>query len=103
MVKSGTNSSMFTVIANDNEIIRPLVEVDDLVAKLKEVYYDRDESKRRADNAYAWVIKEMDWEKSIVPQWVKVFNDAYADLKSGIPSPLLSDGQADNVINAESF
>ena len=103
LVKSGTNSSLFTVIPNDNEIIRPLVEVYDLVAKLKEVYYDRDESKRRADNAYSWVTKEMDWEKSIVPQWVKVFNGAYADLKSNKPSQILMDGQADNVINAESF
>jgi len=103
LVKSGTNSSLFTVIPNDNEIIRPLVDVEDLVDKLKQIYYDRDEAKCRAETAYKWVTEEMDWKKNIVPQWIKVFDKVYADLKSGKPSNLLVDGKADNIINAESF
>jgi len=103
LVKSGTNPSLFTVIPNDNEIIRPLVDVEDLIDKFKQIYFGRDEAKRRAETAYKWVTNEMDWQKSIVPQWVKIFDKEYADLKSGKQSNLLIDGKADNIISAESF
>ena len=75
LVKSGTNSSLFTVIPNDNDVVRPLVDVDDMVEKMLDVYNNREEAKRRAENAYNWVTTTMDWEKNIVPQWIKLFDE----------------------------
>lgn len=74
LVRSGSNSSLFTVIPNDNEVCRPLVDVDDMVEKMLDVYNNRQEAKRRAENAYNWVTTTMDWNKNIVPQWVELFD-----------------------------
>jgi glycosyltransferase involved in cell wall biosynthesis len=47
--KSGTNPSLFTVVPIDNEIIRPLVDVDDMVKKMLDVYNNRDEAKVKVE------------------------------------------------------
>lgn len=83
LVKSGTNSSLFTTIPNDNEIIRPLVDVDDLVKTMLDVYNNKEEAKRRADNAYNWVTTNMDWKNNIVPQWIELFDEVNENLQSG--------------------
>lgn len=80
LVKSGTNSSLFTVLPHDNEVIRPLVDVDDMVKVMLHVYNNYDEAKQKAENAYAWVHMQMDWQDHIVPRWVSVFDKAYGDL-----------------------
>ena len=82
LADSGTNLSLFTVIPNDNDIVRPLVDVDSMVKCMLEVYNNPEEAKRRAENAYAWVTTQMSWAGNIVPQWIKVFEKAYEDLIS---------------------
>lgn len=81
LVKSGTNTSLYTVLGHDNEIIRPLVDVDDMVKVMLHVYNNYDEAKQKAENAYQWVSTQMDWQDHIVPHWVKLFDEAYEDLK----------------------
>ena len=102
-IKSGTNPSLFTVIPNDNEVIRPLVDVEDMVKVMLEVYNNREEAKRRAENAYNWVTTQMDWQGNIVPQWIEVFNNAYIDLKSGNNKHEIEIPEDTRVIDAESF
>jgi len=80
LVKSGTNNSLFTVLPNDNEILRYLTDVDDMVEKMIDVYNNRDEAKEKAENAYKWVTTEMDWQEHIVPQWVELFDKTYEEL-----------------------
>jgi len=82
LVKSGNNPSLFTVLPNDNEVVRPLVDVDDMVKVMMHVYKNQDEAKQKAENAYRWVNMSMDWQRSIVPQWIKIFDKAYEDLKA---------------------
>lgn len=81
LVKSGTNNSLHTVLGHDNEVIRPLVDVDDMVKAMLYVYNNYDEAKQKAENAYQWVNTQMDWQDHIVPQWVNLFDEAYEDLK----------------------
>ncbi|HID94182.1 MAG TPA: glycosyltransferase [bacterium (Candidatus Stahlbacteria)] len=81
LVDSGTKPSLFTVLGHDNEVIRPLVDVDDMVKKMLQVHNNYEEAKQKADNAYKWVTTEMDWQKHIVPRWVEVFDKAYEDLQ----------------------
>ena len=100
--KSGTNPSLLTVLPNDNEVIRPLVDVEDMVAKLLRIYNNRDEAKAKAEVAYKWIQKEMDWQGAIAKQWVTLFDETAASLKS--PAVKLPTGPAGNkVINAEMF
>jgi len=77
LVKSGTNGSLFTILPHDNEVLRPLVDVDDLVDKLVDVYTNREEATKKAENAYKWVVEEMDWQKGIARQWVELFDESY--------------------------
>jgi glycosyltransferase involved in cell wall biosynthesis len=100
LVDSGTNPSLFTVVPNDNEIVRPLVDVDDMVKAMKEVYFNPEEAKRRATNAYNWVNADMNWSINIIPKWVTVFDTAYESLITGKVSEVKG---STNVINAETF
>ena len=100
LVKSGTNPSLFTVVPNDNEILRPLVDVEDMVKAMHEVYSNPEEAKRRAENAYTWITTKMDWANSVVPQWIEVFDNAYDELKSGKEVPA---GPHNKTIETESF
>ena len=80
LVKSGTNNSLFTMLSHDNEVLRCLTDVDDLVKKLVHVYDNREEVEEKAENAYKWVTTEMDWQQHIVPQWIKLFDKVYEEL-----------------------
>jgi glycosyltransferase involved in cell wall biosynthesis len=100
IVKSGTNPSLFTVVPNDNEIIRPLVDVDDMVKVMKDVYSNPEEVKRRIENAYNWVTTEMDWTTNIVPKWNVVFDTAYKNLMNNTQQKV---EHTSNIIETESF
>jgi glycosyltransferase involved in cell wall biosynthesis len=95
---SGTNSSLFTVLPHDNEVVRPLVDVDDLAEKMLYVYSNYGEAKKKADNAYSWAVTQMDWQNSIVPHWVKLFDEAYESIQSNIILP-----DQHKIIKAEEF
>lgn len=101
LVDSGTNPSLYTVVPNDNEVVRPLVDTEDLVAKMIEVYDDREEAKRRAENAYTWATTQMEWQSCVVPQWVEVFDKAYEDLQ--VPEEEVPEVPENKVLEAESF
>jgi glycosyltransferase involved in cell wall biosynthesis len=100
LVKSGTNLGLQTVLPHDNEVIRPLVDTDDLVKTMLGVYNNREEAARRAENAYKWVYTQLNWQDSIVPKWVEVFDGAYDNLKEGkqVEAP-----ETEKVIEAETF
>lgn len=100
LTKSGADASHFTVVPHDNEIVRPLVDVDDMVKVMLEVYNNQEEAKKRAENAYNWTLTQMEWNASIVPQWEKVFEEAYEELLSG---QAVVEEPKEKVIEAESF
>jgi len=79
LCKSGNKPGLWTVIQNDNEVMRPLTDTDDLVRILVDIYNNRDEAKRRAENGYQWITTQMDWQKNIAPMWVKIFDNAYQE------------------------
>jgi glycosyltransferase involved in cell wall biosynthesis len=92
LVKSGSNPSLWTVIQFDNEVERPLTDVEDLVKVLTDIHANPEEAKRRAENAYEWVNKKMDWQRGIAPMWVKIFDKAYSD-------SMKTDADIEDVIN----
>jgi uncharacterized Fe-S cluster protein YjdI len=98
LVKSGTTSSLQTVLPNDNEVLRPLTDVDDMVKTMLHVYNNYDEAMEKAENAYNWISMKMDWQGDIAKKWVEVFDKAAEDLDKG--SSTIS--EKDKIIDAES-
>lgn len=82
LCKSGNNPSLYTTIQFDNEVIRPLTDVEDLVKVLVQIYNNKEEAAQRAENGYKWITTNMDWLKHIVPQWVELFEKAYDDMQA---------------------
>jgi D-inositol-3-phosphate glycosyltransferase len=80
LADSGTNPSLFTVIPHDNEVIRPLVDVDSMVKCMLEVHNNPEEANRRASIGHKWITESMSWGRNVVPMWTRLFNKAYGDL-----------------------
>jgi D-inositol-3-phosphate glycosyltransferase len=102
LVKSGADASHFTVIPHDNEVIRPMVDVDDMVEKMLEVYNNYDEAKKKAEAAYTFVATKLDWQGAVVPQWVSLFDETYEAMKSGV-SIKTESTDVEKVIQSEQF
>jgi glycosyltransferase involved in cell wall biosynthesis len=101
LIDSGTNSSLYTILPHDNEVIRPLVDVDDMVKKMLHIYNNYDEAKEKAENAYRWVNMSMDWQRSIAPQWVEIFDKAYEDLQVGDKEEEKQEEKEDGTLESE--
>lgn len=97
---SGTDPSLFTVLPNDNEVIRPLVDVKSLVKNMLEVYNNKEEVKRRTENAYKWVHTTLDWQGPVAKTWVSVFDEAHNGLKNPNKDVVRV---SSNTINTETF
>ena len=99
--KSGADPSHFTVVPNDNEVVRPLVDVNDMVNTMLDVYNNPEEAARRAENAYEWIVTKMDWSTGVVPQWIKLFDKAYEEMQEAYRP--VEDVEEEKVIEAETF
>lgn len=91
LVNSGTNPSLHTVLPHDNEVIRPLVDVEDMAEKMIYVMDNYEEALTRAERAYEWVTKELLWgaKGPIVQRWIEIFDEAYNQyvIDSAEPEP----------------
>lgn len=101
LVGSGSNPSLYTVLPNDNEVIRPLVDVEDLTATMKHILNNYDEAMTKADKAYTWVRNSFEWQGAVGTAWVGVFNRLAATVLSGISE--VSTGPTDTTLNVETF
>lgn len=78
--KAGSTSSEWVCLGvEDNERIRPLTNIDDMVEKMIWAYKNPEAVKRITDRAYKWA-KDCDW-KIIVAQWVELFEGVYENLE----------------------
>jgi glycosyltransferase involved in cell wall biosynthesis len=80
VLAGSTSSEWICMGLEDNERVRPLTNVDDLVEKLVWVYEHKEEATAMVERAYKWV-QSLSWE-NIVAQWEEVFDAAYANLES---------------------
>lgn len=69
LVKSGHTPDHWTVIPNDNEIMRPLTSVPDMAEKLMLVHDDPKLAEQKATAGYEWVVGNLTWDKHVVPMW----------------------------------
>lgn len=80
LCKSGSNPSLYTVMPHDNEVIRPLVDVEDMATKMVHIYENYEEAVIKAETAYNWIKEDLNWQGNIGKMWADLFNEAYADL-----------------------
>lgn len=101
IVKSGGDPNLYTVLPHDNEVPRPLTDINDMVRKMLFVYNNYDEALKRAENAYKWVTTELNWQGPIAKRWVEIFDNAYRELET---RPNLTKTTAEKLqIQAEQF
>lgn len=71
---SGGDPDHITVLPHDNEVPRPTAHVGKMVEQLISLHDDKEEAKRRADNAFKMVSSSLFWNEHINPRWVKLFD-----------------------------
>lgn len=74
---SGDRPSLRTIFTNDNEVLRPLPNIEDMVQKLKFVHDNPEVKAKVEENAYNWVTTKLRWDKDIVPKFDRIFTAAY--------------------------
>ena len=97
LINSGSNPSLWTCVPNDNEVYRPLCDVDHMVQLMLEVYENYPEAQRRAANAYTWVMDSFTWDGKISKQWQKIF----ADVAKSLDKPGQVINSTKKIINTE--
>jgi len=80
LCKSGGDINLYSTMLYDNENVRPLVDINSLVKKLKWVYDNPEEASKKATLAYEW-LKKYTWDKQ-AEKWDKLFIEAYKALNS---------------------
>jgi len=79
-VKAGSTSSEWICMGlEDNERVRPLTNVDDLVEKMYWAYANPEKVKRIVERGYEWV-RTLSWD-NITRQWDEIFSKAHAYLQ----------------------
>lgn len=76
LCKCGSTSSEWGMFLKDAERIRPLVNVDDMVFKLRWIYTHQKEAKKKAEIAYKWV-RNLDWPSISKKHWQPIFKQAF--------------------------
>ena len=79
-IRSGHTPSHWIIKENDNERMRPLMDVEQAADVIQSMIEDRTEATQRAENAYNW-IQENTWEK-VCEKWLFVFKKAANKTKS---------------------
>lgn len=78
VLAGSTKSEFISLGLHDNERLRPLTNIDDMVAKMLWVINNKDKVKTIVDNAYEWV-QTLSWDK-VVDKWDMLFTNVYNEL-----------------------
>lgn len=82
LVNSGKDENLKIIIKNDNDVIRPMVDVYDMVDKMARVYNNREEATAKAEKAYEIVTSKYDWQGDIANSWRALFEEAYSSISA---------------------
>jgi hypothetical protein len=93
LYESGNTLSLKCVFSNDNDVIRPLPNVEDMVQKMLFIYHNPEVKAKIENNAYNWVISTINWDTNIVPMFDQVFSYAY-NLKNKREQEILNQRRA---------
>ena len=80
LVDSGADIEHHMLLPHDNEVLRPTISIEDMVAKMEQMYLSETLRFKLGENGYKWVTENLVWENNIVPQWEKIFDEAVRNL-----------------------
>lgn len=78
LYRSGADLAQKIIFPHDNEVLRPLPDTDDMVAKMLWMYNNPEACRKMEENAYTWAKQSLSWEKNIVPRFHEAFTKAKA-------------------------
>lgn len=76
LYKSGSCIAQQIMFPLDNEVLRPLPDIDDMVSKMVWLYNNQDFCTNMTTNAYNWALQNLSWTKHIAPQFHSIFLQA---------------------------
>ena len=79
LVPAGKNLTEWYSMSNDNNVMRPLVSIPDYVDKLVDIYRNKENTAKRVENAYKFVVENLTWD-IVGEKWRELF-------KQAIPAP----------------
>jgi len=82
LVRSGHDIEHFTVLPNDNEVLRPIISIQDMTDKLELLYNDEVLRMRLGETGHDYIHSTWLWDKHIVPQWMDIIDKAVESLSS---------------------
>ena len=74
LINSGKDLNLYSILPNDNEVLRPTVDVNHMVELMRRVKENPDEAREKAEVAYKYVMNNFIWEEHIVPKWVDLID-----------------------------
>jgi glycosyltransferase involved in cell wall biosynthesis len=85
LCRSGDTPNMWQVYTMDNDVIRPKININDMVKYLKRLYDDKNSGGRLkhqvTEKAFKWTIENLQWERHIVPRFDAMFRALHEDLQ----------------------
>jgi glycosyltransferase involved in cell wall biosynthesis len=95
LCRSGDTPNMQIVLPMDNEVIRPRININDMVKYLKRLYEKPEIGRGVAEKAYQWVTNNLQWERHILPRFDSLFKSLYADLNKPMPEVKPQEDESD--------
>jgi glycosyltransferase involved in cell wall biosynthesis len=80
LVDSGADMEHFVFLPHDNEVMRPVISIEDMVKKMEMFYEDEVLRMSAAENGFRWVTNNLIWDQHIVPMWESLFDEALGSL-----------------------
>ena len=75
LIDSGMDIDHYTILPNDNEVLRPTVDVEHMVELMHHVKDNPDDAREKVENAYKYVMDNFLWQEHIVPQWIDLISE----------------------------
>jgi glycosyltransferase involved in cell wall biosynthesis len=76
LYKSGSSLSQTIIFPHDNDVPRPLPDLDDMVQKMLWAYHNQDKCREMEERAYNWVDTNLNWSNNVVPAFNQMFQIA---------------------------
>lgn len=82
LCRSGDTPNFYTFMTMDNEVARPLTNINDMVKYLKRLYEKPEIGFKMAQKSLDWVRSSLQWEQHIVPKFDSLLQGLYSELQS---------------------
>lgn len=96
---SGGDIDHITILPHDNEVPRPTSHLHKMVEQMVKLHDNREEGKRRAQNAYDMIHSTLLWDEHVNPQWLALFDSIMESI--GRPATSSSSDLAKPVLRGE--